>query len=153
MAPNNDDVVLDTYKEQDLIISQSETSGEQAVNFLNTLVGRESRPVDVIKPAGGIKLGDVKDPADAPHPNKTSKTLGLQKRHLDIDNFIRWMEDVHKYELEYDEFRVPESSVTVQKPKELMELLLLLRTRLEYEGAESTTRWLPDSLVELLQNS
>ena len=74
---------------------------------------RKSRPVDVVKSAGTIKLGDVGSPADVPYPEENFKVLGLHEGPMNIDNFIRWVEDARKYRRGY--FHIFDSSVEILK--------------------------------------
>nr|BAP68828.1 RxLR effector candidate protein [Hyaloperonospora arabidopsidis Emoy2] len=124
LAPNNDDVALDTYEERYLIVPPSETA---ANSLLRSLMVRISRLVN--------------SRADVPHPEKNFKTLRLHKGPMDIDNFIRWVEYVRKYRRARTDgnFHMFDSSVEIlkryRKPKELMELLILLRERSGEENA------------------
>ena len=72
---------------------------------------------------------------------------------MDIDNFIRWVEYARKYKRARIDgnFHIFDSSVEILKryrePKELMELLILLQTRSDWENAEYTARSLLTTLV------
>ena len=123
LAPNNDDVALDTYEERYPIVSLSET----AANSLRSPMVLRSRLVN--------------SPADVPRPEDKFESLGLHEGLMDADNFIRWVEYVRKYRRARTDgnFHMFDSSVEIlkryRKPKELMELLILLRERSGEENA------------------
>jgi hypothetical protein len=128
LVPTNDDAALDTNEERGGGTSSSETATEWFGNFLSRFIGRKSRPVDV------------------PSPEENFKTLDLHKGEMDIDNFIRWVEDVRKYPSKHSAFSPHLTAVEVLNKhktlEEIMKLLISLRSRSDWKGAEETTRGL-----------